>query len=364
MNFRPTSCALAAAALAVLLSGGAARAADVSVYGRIDTGVVYQSFSGDSVKSDSFTMESGPSTASRVGIQGSEKLSDDLTVGFRLENRFASDSGEIKGGRLFEGSAFLKISSRTWGEVAAGRISGIGSGSGPYDLQFFMDAFGGGAFGTGLAPVKSTRMDNVLTVRTPVVAGLQATLQHSLKIDNTIENADESTSDVDRFWAGGLRWNAGQLNVVGLVEATSWGHRTTTAPDTTKKVFTLGGSWRTGDVMGYLQGQYFDGVEKLDGFKAGGAKNIEGWGLYAGAQVWFGPSSLQTMLYWRDYDVRTAAGTHDGSSVGLAAKYIWRPSKTVDMYVGAGYSEWDRLAAGRILTDKSFNAYTGVTKYF
>lgn len=354
------------AVLATLLAAGAASAADVSIYGRIDTGLVYQSFSGDSVKNDSFTMESGPNTASRWGIQGSEKLTDDLTVGFRLENRFASDSGELKGDRLFEGTSFVQVKSNTWGEVAAGRISGIGSGSGPYDLQFFMDAFGGGTLGTGLAPVKSSRMDNMITVRTPMLAGVQGTFQHSLKMDNTVEGADESTSDADRFWAGGLRWNVGALNMVAVYEETTWGHKTETAPDHAKKVVTLGGSYRTGDVMGYLQAQYFDGVNALDGFKVADMRDLEGYGIYAGAQVWFGLSSLQTMVYVRDYDVkaRVDGRTHDASSKGIAAKYIWRPSKTIDIYVGGGYAEWDRLSSGKILTDKSFNAFSGVTKYF
>ena len=53
-----------------------------------------------------------------------------------------------------------------------------------------------------------------------------------------------------------------------------------------------------------------------------------------------------------------------GSSAGIATKYLYRPSKTVEMYVGCGYSQWDRLDAGAVKTDKSVNAYSGVTKYF
>lgn len=167
---------LTAAALAALALAGSASAADVKIYGRADTGLIYQNYFGDSTKDDSFAMQSGTSTATRVGIEGLEAISDDISVGFRLENRFASDTGELKGDRLFEGNASVKVISKTFGEVAAGRISGIGSGSGPYDLQNCMDAFGGGTNGTGLSPLKSSRMDNTITYRSPKFSGFQATL--------------------------------------------------------------------------------------------------------------------------------------------------------------------------------------------
>lgn len=368
---RFTPCAAACAAL--ILCAAPLHAADVSVYGRVDSGVVYQNFSGDSTKDDAFSMESGLNTASRWGIRGSERLTDDVSVSFRLENRFASDTGAIKGGRLFEGSAFLEVSSRTWGELAAGRIAGVNSGSGPWDVQILMDAFGGGTFGTALAPVKSSRMDNMITYRSPRAAGLQATVQHSLQTDSAAKG-DESTSDVDRFWAAGLTWKAGErLNLVAVYEGTTWGRKDAKAPDTSRKVFTVGGNLRIDDVALYAQAQYFNGVDKLDGFATSSSaapssetRNIKGCGLYAGVQVWFGPSSLQSMAYWRDYDVKAAADgrTHDGSSLGVAAKYVYRPSKTIDMYAGGGWSQWDRLSGGRILTDRSFNLFSGVTKYF
>ena len=74
----------------------------------------------------------------------------------------------------------------------------------------------------------------------------------------------------------------------------------------------------------------------------------------------------ERMAYWHDYktDVKDTGGSVDGSSAGIAAKYLYRPSKTVEMYVGCGYSQWDRLDAGAVKTDKSVNAYSGVTKYF
>lgn len=361
---------LLALAVAAALMAGSASAATVSVYGRVDTGLVYQNFFGDSVKDDQFSMESGPNTASRVGVRGEEVISPDLSVGFRLESRFASDTGELKGDRLFEGTSLVNVVSKTWGEIAAGRIAGVGSGSGPYDMQFFMDAFGGGTFGSALAPVKSSRMDNMLVYRTPKWGDFQATFQHSLKLNalDTKDLGDEGEASSTRFWASAVRFNRGDLNVVAMYEGTTWGHDAATGADKDKNIFTLGGSYRYGDVTYYAQAQYFNGVEKIDAMSATkSASELKGYGLYAGTQVWFGLSSWQSMVYWRDYTLENHVSgvDKDGKSLGIATKYLYRPSKTIDMYVGAGYSQWDRLSAqGERLTDKSVNVFTGITKYF
>ncbi len=360
---------LTSAVLAALCLSSSAFAAQVSVYGRIDTGLVYQNFFGDSVRDNTFTMESGANTASRVGLRGEENLSSDVSVGFRIESRFASDTGELKGGRLFEGMSLINVVSKTWGELAAGRIAGVGSGAGPYDLQFFMDAFGGGTFGSALAPVKSTRMDNMIVYRTPKLGDFQATFQHSLKINSldTKDAGEEGEASSTRYWSSGIRFNRGALNLVAIYEGTTWGHDSFTGADKDKSVFTLGGSYRLNDVTYYLQGQYFNGVEKIDAMSASKtASQLKGYGIYGGTQVWFGLSSWQSMVYWRDYKLDSQnASDKKGRSIGIATKYLYRPSKTIDMYVGAGYSQWDRLGSkGEGLTDKSVNVFTGITKYF
>ena len=47
---------LTAAALAALALAGSASAADVKIYGRADTGLIYQNYFGDSTKDDSFAV--------------------------------------------------------------------------------------------------------------------------------------------------------------------------------------------------------------------------------------------------------------------------------------------------------------------
>ena len=78
------------AAVAVLGAfAGSALAADVTIYGRIDTGLQYTNtettdIKGVTAEDTAFKMVSGGSTTSRLGIKGSEQISENLTVGFVL----------------------------------------------------------------------------------------------------------------------------------------------------------------------------------------------------------------------------------------------------------------------------------------
>ena len=108
-------------------------------------------------------------------------------------------------------------------------------------------------------------------------------------------------------------------------------------------------------------------LNALDGFKVNRTSgSIEGYGIHAGTQFWLsGLSSWQSMVYWKDYKEKLNDGrSYDGNTLGIATKYIYRPSKTIDMYIGAGFSQWDRIDSGRVLTDKEWNLFSGITKYF
>ena len=114
------------AAVAVLGAfAGSALAADVQLYGLVDTGFQYLSADVDRNGFDSenkFSMESGMQSGSRFGIKGTEDLGNGLTVGFILENQFKSDSGALENEDSFfhrEASLFLQGG---FGKVAFGRM--------------------------------------------------------------------------------------------------------------------------------------------------------------------------------------------------------------------------------------------------
>lgn len=371
---------IAAAAAAAALP---ASAAQVNVYGRIDSGLVYHNYGGDSTKENTLSLDSGANTASRIGIQGSEDLTSDTKVIFRLESRFTSDTGAYnaysgKTNRIFGGQSTVGVVDKTWGEVTLGRVAGISSSTGPYDLQFFMDAFGGGTVGAGNAPLKSSRHDNMVTYRSPWLAGFQATAQYSMKSDANDEG-DENKSSSNRFFDAGLHYKSGQFHAVAVYEQLFWGNNSTLDAGASKdrKLVTLGGSYRFEPATVFLQAQYYDGLKTVDSFASNAYSatksykdgRIEGYGVYVGTELWFGADSWKWMAYWRDYDLKTTAGqSYSGNTIGIATKYVFRPSKTVEVYAGGGFSRCDRLGLeggkAKTFTDQDVNVYTGITKYF
>ena len=74
------------AAVAVLGAfAGSALAADVQLYGIVDTGLRYMHFDGDAAAAgydatDAFEMKSGMQSGSRFGLKGTEDLGNGLTV--------------------------------------------------------------------------------------------------------------------------------------------------------------------------------------------------------------------------------------------------------------------------------------------
>lgn len=105
---------------AALLASGALQAADVDLYGRIDTGFLYTLNNGES--SDTFAMVSGRSSGSRFGFKGKEALNDDWQVRFVLESGFSADSGELSSaGTIFGRQSTLSIFNKDLGEIAFGR---------------------------------------------------------------------------------------------------------------------------------------------------------------------------------------------------------------------------------------------------
>ena len=114
-------------------------AAEVTMYGVVDTGLLYQhgeaSASIDGIGSasaevDSFSMEPGTNSASRFGICGTEDLGNGMTVGVKLENGFESGTGALKtDSKLFDRESTLFIKGG-FGTVYAGRMGTLVSDAG------------------------------------------------------------------------------------------------------------------------------------------------------------------------------------------------------------------------------------------
>jgi GBP family porin len=117
-----------AAASAMLVAGAAHAQSSVTLFGLIDTGVVYQNdarvnaSSGKSPGASAWSMQSGNVFTSRWGLRGSEDLGGGLSAVFWLENGFNVDSGALKnGGDLFGRQAWVGLRSSQYGTVSLGR---------------------------------------------------------------------------------------------------------------------------------------------------------------------------------------------------------------------------------------------------
>ena len=144
LKMKKTQRAVAASvAGALALAAGAAAAADVTVYGRMDTGI---SISEPSRGGENGTVEmkSGIFAGSRFGILTQESLTDDLKLVVKLENAFDSSTGEWNGtsdNRIFGRESSVSLIHEKYGTLAFGRIGMVTGGIGSYSSLDWYEPF-------------------------------------------------------------------------------------------------------------------------------------------------------------------------------------------------------------------------------
>ena len=375
------------AALAVLgVAAGYASAADVTLFGVVDTGLIYthQTFADDS-KADvnKFSMDSGVSSASRFGLKGTEELGNGLKVGFKLENGFQSDSGALKSEkRIFDREASVSLYS-DFGTLSMGRMGGVGSGAGTYDLVLATaDAFDGGdnnVFGFAT----SDRYDNMVTYQTPKFAGLQATVQYSFNEDSTNkDNGREGSSAVNRYSSAALTGDFGALQTVLAYEFENYKSFGAAEHDDGQIVY-LGGNYDCGFAKTFVMGQYFKGIQgsganalasmvkgaKLTTFDTDFDKGVKGFGAHLGTIVPISNGDLTVGAYYVDGTAetsKTGVEERDFDYMGLATKYEYRLSKRTSVYLAAGYykATLDATTKAGEVEEKVGEVFTGLTHAF
>ena len=356
-------------AVAVLgTAAGFACAADVTLYGKVDAGLVYTNTqtkttaaNGDvsKVKNHVFDMQNGVNAGSRFGLKGTEDLGNGLKVGFKLENGFNVDDGTLgNDGRLFGREASLSVSG-DFGTLSAGRMGGVGSGAGTYNLfTATADAFDGGNLDTfGL--VTTSRYDNMLTYQTPKFAGVQGTFQYSFK-GNNVEDEDattyydaskgrEGSAATDRYASVGLTGDFGALQTVLTYEylnyASNNGEGLGNKDAQDGQLISLGGNYDCGFAKTFFAAQYFkdmkDSESIIDVNTAGYTK---GYAVALGTIVPVASGDLTAAAYYNDYEVeygKTDAVKEDGDGkyYGLTVKYEYPLSKRTSIYTGAGVAQ-------------------------
>ena len=373
-------------ALAVLSTmTGYAVAGQVTLYGVVDEGLNYTK---EDVKANgvrhvdehTFGLDSGLNAASRIGLTGQEALGNGMTVGFKLENGFKADTGALGDkNRLFDREASLSVMTPL-GRLSAGRMGGVASAAGSYDIVYAIgDAFDGGDNKIfGLA--KSARYDNMLTYQTPVMGGLQATVQYSFKKNSTDPNrldAREGSKNANRYTSAALTGSYGPFNAVLAYELQDYGsnYAASKMPSKDGQAIYLGGNYDFGVAKAFAMAQYFKGQEAIDAMTAiDAAKPInptagfKGYGLHLGTIVPVCAGHLTIGGYYVDGQAEfEKTADRDNDYVGIATKYVYPLSRRTSLYAGAGYAhaKLDGDATDKADTKANVTqAYMGVTHKF
>ncbi len=357
------------AAMAVLGAfAGSAFAANVTMYGIIDTGLGYTHLDqGFGENTDTFDMRSGQNSAARFGVKGEEDLGNGMKVGFNLENGFAGDDGKFSTtNRLFDREALLYING-TFGELGMGRQGELATGNGRYGI------FGGkvSPFSTGWSDIGGHkyvmgagfgRLDNTVTYKTPTFAGVNVYAQYSfktsdLKDDGTALDGREGSSESNRQYALGVSYTAGDLYLAGVVSQKNVATAGANAADYDEDPLTvsLGGNYDFGVAKVYAAGQYFKdstlavGAVQDKGVAAADVKQgkyFDGFGLSVGADVpAFGGTAKALVSYMNAED---QVADKDMHRYVFSVGYEYPLSKRTMVYAGAGYfmDDYDVKTAG------------------
>ena len=254
---------IAVAALSAMAAS--AMAANVTVYGVVDTGLHYQyqkhkelrpGEPTESTSSKMFNMASGQNSGSRVGFQGVEDLGNGAKVGFVLEKGFTSDDGRLgNGGRLFGREANLYVTT-DFGTLSFGRVGALTSGAGSYNLMKYTAFSSGWGSTTGAKSAfwlgDRDRMDNTITYVTPSFAGLKAYAQYSFERNGQEAVGNERQND--RYAAFGLTFNQGAFSTALIVDSVLYNYGATNPKDSLG--VTLGASYDFSVVKVFAQAQY------------------------------------------------------------------------------------------------------------
>lgn len=360
------------AAVAVLGAfAGSALAADVQLYGVVDTGLQYLHGDADSNKAgvdsdfDSFSMESGMGSGSRFGFKGTEDLGNGLTVGFILEDGIKSDTG-VDDDVLFnrESSLFLQGG---FGKVAFGRIGSFNGGVSSWAKYGVMSVFGT-SWGDYSAQAGTWAMgagmwNNMIAYETPSFAGFKVFAQYGM--GNQIKDAkkelagEENESSSDRYYAIGASYANGPLNLYFAVDSINYASYGTGDVDPNgddSLTVTFGGNYDFEVVKLYAGAQYFDEIkrDKMKGvvndleagdFNGSGfASRMKGWSLGVSAGI---PAAGGTIMVGAAYlDAEAAdsqeAGVNKNDELSrwiVSAGYDYPFSKRTDVYGVVTYNQ-------------------------
>lgn len=370
------------AAVAVLGAfAGSALAADVTLYGVVDAGLVYTHLDQDVQgvdATDKFEMKSGNQAGSRWGLKGVEDLGNGVQVGFILESGFNVDDGSFRtANTLFDREASLFVQGG-FGKVAFGKLGSIVQGVSSWgkvgSVSAFGTSFGNYAAQAGAIFATSTVYDNMIAYSTPSFGGVTVYAQYSMgKSQSQSWDADnekwkptmvENESSTDRYYAIGAEYANGPAKLFFAVDSTNYASWTPVSGGTSatdKPVYgvkdtddsltvTLGGNYDFNVAKLYAGVQYFDEVAgKWIGASANKPGKVKGWAAtvsasapVAGGNAMLGVGYTDASAADSVTDNGNSARDFDLSRWVVSAGYTYNLSKRTNLYGVASYMQ-DKL---------------------
>ena len=323
-------------ALAVLAaaSGAASAQSSVTLYGKVDLGLVMDS--GNSA-GKSLRLDSGVTGGSRIGFKGVEDLGGGMKAAFQLETGFCADSAQgspnfCTGSNQFMGRQAHGDLTGSFGALSAGRQYSLG-----FNNLSTIDPFGTGFAGqvNNIVDPSGIRLNNSVTYSTPNIGGVTGSVEMALGEQTGNWQANRETGAGLTYasgpaYAGFTFYDVGAANGIGAA----------------RKNYLLGGTYDFGVVKVHALVQKSTGPASLDVLDMMGGVTIP----VAGGQV------LASYIHHND---RTSADK-DAQQVGVG--YLYPLSKRTSVYMafarinnehGAAFTVGNATATGT--GDKAFN---------
>ncbi len=358
---------LASAVAAAFATG--ALAAEITLYGTVDTGFQY-SYCDDTEEGSfsSHSMASGINSASRWGIKGIEELGNGYSVSFDLQSGFNSDDGTLgHDGRLFGREARLTVAG-PFGELSFGRMGSLTSGAGTYDI--FMgtaDVFDGGwsTPGQGIGGTNFFsdvgRCDNMVTYATPRVAGFKGYAQYSFKVDGVNKAKDfgtEGRNSAKRYLGVGMTYENGPFAGVMVYDMVLNGTEDTQAPKD-GRAFSAGVSYDFGAAKvfaAYQYGRHQNAVGLMDfaydtttegdrEYYDEDDVQVNSHNFHVGVSVPVCSGTFNLGGYFSR--IKAADDSYRKAKLfNVAATYVYPLSKRTSLYAGVGYVHYSERLIG------------------
>lgn len=329
-------------AMAVSAAAFSVQAAQVSLYGSVSTGVLYQnqaSLSGgidqkNQESKDSFSMESGFWGDSIWGITGEEDIGNGWTVGFTLENEFGSDTGEMASdGTIFDSQAYLSIGNDKV-NFAFGNIGGLASAGGDFDLICGfdpMEAFVGVA-GLGAFASKDYASGNMAVVEVTPMEGFKVSLMGNTGDDDS----NAKWSDRDHYYGLGVSYENGPLALAAIAEMRKYDRAADWADNDDSWTFTVAAAYDFEVVRPSFVYQHASKTREFAaGEISGAAYNFDSFML--GATAPLGQGTLRASVQYVKGE-NDAVSDEEGNATILGLAYTYDMSKRTTLYGAAFYS--------------------------